>query len=101
MGCQSSRSMDSIRTPVTTIESTTGAGVLRSSRQAGSIRSVRSGHGGSPFSLGVQGDSRPERPGPGRMFHTDLSTRTMEHVHKIPTNARYWRKAAVREGESS
>jgi hypothetical protein len=35
---------------------------------------------GSTFSFGVQGDSHPERPGPGRMFHTDLYTRTMENV---------------------
>ena len=35
---------------------------------------------GSTFSFGVQSDSHPERPGPGRMFHTDLYTRTMENV---------------------
>ncbi len=35
---------------------------------------------GSTFSFGVQGDSHPERPGPGRMFHTDLYAQTMENV---------------------
>ncbi len=35
---------------------------------------------GATFSFGVQGDSHPERPGPGRMFHTDLYVRTMENV---------------------
>ena len=35
---------------------------------------------GSTFSFGVQGDSHPERPGPGRMFHTDLYVQTMENV---------------------
>jgi hypothetical protein len=32
------------------------------------------------FDFGVQGDSHPERPGPGRMFHTDLYAQTMENV---------------------
>ena len=43
-----------------------------------SFRTQRSS--GSTFSFGVQGDSHPERTGPGRMFHPDLYVRTMKNI---------------------